>query len=469
MRPTGKVGKDEDKLVVTGAEWGYVGGAIGGSPLLAAPAAPTLTLVSGATDNTPGFTVDGDLVEGDTVRFQYSTSAVFSGASETTNTIDAGEDAANSLAFSTGALADGTWYFRARIERPGHINSDWSNTETETIDATAPVITSANTASVAENTTAVLTVTATDAGGFGATPFSIVGGADQAKFSIVGATGVLTFGVAPDFETPTDANTDNAYIVQVRATDAAGNATNQTITVTVTDVADVFAANAVTFDGTNDYFSGEALSGLSDSKTGTLSVWLKFAAGGDLVEQTIIASGNGRFRFYRRDDNLLIIDGFNAVGGQILGVYLSSIESTDGWVHALASWDLAAGTIQFYKTDVSGANVYTNSNDTIQYNDNTYRVCNENGAGNQKLNGDIAELWFMPGVALDLSNSANRRKFISAGGKPVSLGSDGSTPTGSAPLIFLSGATASWQTNDGTGGGFTLNGTLTTASTSPSD
>src|SRR3546814_7073174 len=44
---------------------------------------------------------------------------------------------------------------------------------------------------------------------------------------------------------------------------------------------------------------------------------------------------------------------------------------------------------------------------------------------------------------------------------------DGSTPTGSAPLVFLSGATASWHTNKGTGGGFTENGALTDAATDP--
>ena len=69
------------------------------------------------------------------MRFQYSTSAVFSGASEITNAIDAGEDAANSISFATGALANNTWYFRARIERPGaEVGiSGWSNTETVTI------------------------------------------------------------------------------------------------------------------------------------------------------------------------------------------------------------------------------------------------------------------------------------------------------------------------------------------------
>lgn len=233
-----------------------------------------------------------------------------------------------------------------------------------------------------------------------------------------------------------------------------------------------YTANAVTFDGSNDYFSSQTISGLSNSKSGTLSCWLNFAAGGDGVEQVILATANSHFKFYRRDDNLLLIDATNAAGSQILGMYLSSIESSDGWVHALASWDQASGGArQFYKNDVSGVNVYSNSDDTIDYTDGSsgYNGFSVNGSGAQKFNGDIADFWFMPGVHIDLSVEANRRKFIDANGKPVNLGSDGSTPTGSAPPIFLSGATGSWHTNKGSGGGFTLNGTLATASTSPSD
>jgi len=101
----------------------------------AAPAAPILTLTSGASDTTPDFTLVGDLALGDTVRFQYSTSSGFAGASELTNTIDAAEDTANSINFTTGALAVNTWYFRARIERPVSGNSSWSNVETITLSS----------------------------------------------------------------------------------------------------------------------------------------------------------------------------------------------------------------------------------------------------------------------------------------------------------------------------------------------
>ena len=101
------------------------------------------------------------------------------------------------------------------------------------------MITSANTANVAENTTAVLTVTATDADLPAQTlSFSISGGADAGKFSINAGTGQLTFSAAPDYETPADADTDNVYVVQVTASDGAGRTASQTINVTVTPVND---------------------------------------------------------------------------------------------------------------------------------------------------------------------------------------------------------------------------------------
>ncbi|AMX93626.1 MULTISPECIES: hypothetical protein [Mesorhizobium] len=82
--------------------------------------------------------------------------------------------------------------------------------------------------------------------------------------------------------------------------------------------------------------------------------------------------------------------------------------------------------------------------------------------------GGMAEFWWAPGQFVDFSDSEVRAKFMSAG-KPVDLGADGSTPTGTAPAVFLSGDAATFGTNKGTGGVLTPTGTLTNASTSPSD
>ena len=90
-----------------------------------------------------------------------------------------------------------------------------------------PVITSSATPSVAENTTSVVNLTATDADLPGQTvTFSITGGADAAKFQIVGDQ--LRFMAAPDYEAPGDADTNNVYQVQVTANDGAGRRRSRT-------------------------------------------------------------------------------------------------------------------------------------------------------------------------------------------------------------------------------------------------
>ena len=94
--------------------------------------------------------------------------------------------------------------------------------------------------SVAENSSAVSTVIATDADAGQAISYSITGGADAARFAIDSSTGALTFATAPNFEAPADANVDNVYEVIVAATDN-GNppkSATQTLTVTVTNIAD---------------------------------------------------------------------------------------------------------------------------------------------------------------------------------------------------------------------------------------
>ena len=69
--------------------------------------------------------------------------------------------------------------------------------------------------------------------------YSISGGTDAAKFNIDANTGALSFKVAPDFEKPGDANADNVYEVEVKATDATGfSSPPKPIKVTVTDVSE---------------------------------------------------------------------------------------------------------------------------------------------------------------------------------------------------------------------------------------
>ena len=96
---------------------------------------------------------------------------------------------------------------------------------------------------VAENGTAVTTVLASDPDGT-APSYSIVGGADAARFVINAQTGALRFAAVPDYEDPDDANGDNIYSVVVGASDGQLLDT-QALTITVTDV------NGRTINGTS--------------------------------------------------------------------------------------------------------------------------------------------------------------------------------------------------------------------------
>ena len=139
-------------------------------------------------------------------------------------------------------LADGTEYEVQVRATNDEGTSGWSGSGSGSTDANAsPSFTSSATFNAAENQTAVGTAQASDSDtGDSVTGYAIHGGADASKFSIAPATGVLTFASAPNFEAPADADRGNDYVVVVRATSGTGarvKTADQTITVTVTDVA----------------------------------------------------------------------------------------------------------------------------------------------------------------------------------------------------------------------------------------
>ena len=109
-----------------------------------------------------------------------------------------------------------------------------------------PVIDSSTTTySVLENQTSAFTVLASDADGDTLT-YSISSGADSALMNI-SSTGVVTFISSPDFEAPSDANTDNNYQITVTVSDGTlSDSENFTVTVTNDTTDDVTSTN---FDG----------------------------------------------------------------------------------------------------------------------------------------------------------------------------------------------------------------------------
>ncbi len=166
-----------------------------------------------------------------------------------------------------------------------------SNTDTATILVSdvndAPIVTSHGGAAtvnvaVAETLTAVSTVTAMDVDTAVLT-YSIVGGADQARFLVNASTGALSFITAPDFEAPADSDGNSVYDVTVQVSDGAGGTATQAFTITVLDVSSALVVT--TTSDTND-------TGLGTSFTAEQLNASKGADGAVSLREALIAANN---------------------------------------------------------------------------------------------------------------------------------------------------------------------------------
>lgn len=138
-----------------------------------------------------------------------------------------------------------------------------------------------------------------------------------------------------------------------------------------------YVAEAVTFDGTNDYLSaGATPRSMVDGKLGILSFWVKLDASKDGAINTILATDSSTVRFtvYRGSDNKFHIEGRNSAGTRILNMQtVGTYTSADDWIHIGAKWDLANTTGQLY---INGASDLDTTLSTIATNS-----LNADGAG----------------------------------------------------------------------------------------
>jgi Ca2+-binding RTX toxin-like protein len=139
-------------------------------------------------------------------------------------------------------------------------------------DNTPPSISSYNGAatasvSVAENAGTVADVDATDPDAGQQLQYFIVGGNDAEDFNIDRQAGTLSALGAPfDFEAPRDNDFNNVYQVVVEARDGANGAAQQSLTITVTDVAEPPPGGGGTSG--SDTFAGTSGSDLYDGGAG---------------------------------------------------------------------------------------------------------------------------------------------------------------------------------------------------------
>lgn len=177
-----------------------------------------------------------------------------------------------------------------------------------------PFISGATDFLVDENTTLVTAIAASDPDG-DAVRYLIIGGDDADFFDIDPDTGILSFKVAPDFETPLDVGADNVYNLTVAVTD--GKATTaEEITVTVQDVIEAVNA-APRIVGFLDFSISTAIKAVdisiqparapvNNSETGLIGQVLATDADGDTLHFTI--GGEDAARFAIDSDGMITID-----------------------------------------------------------------------------------------------------------------------------------------------------------------
>ena len=159
------------------------------------------------------------------------------------------------------------------------------------VNDNSPVFSSSATALLDENTTSVVTLQATDADLPGQTvTFAVTGGVDSARFHIVSGNR-LEFVVGPDYEAPSDSNSDNVYEIQVTADDGYGLSTVQALVVTVIDVNESGIGPISDADAAPDFVLENAAMGTNVGVT----AWAADPDGTDTVSYTLDDNAGGRF------------------------------------------------------------------------------------------------------------------------------------------------------------------------------
>ncbi|QNI95843.1 metallopeptidase [Synechococcus sp. A15-127] len=151
----------------------------------------------------------------------------------------------------------------------GSIDKREFTIDVENVIEALPFFNSSATRNLNEGTTTVTTSddfvagqAITDPESQGPYTYSITGGADQNLFSVDAGNGSLSFVAAPDFEGPSDADTNNVYSVELTASNGAGTSTaKQILTIRVSDVNESAVSAPVDSNATDNALNENAPSG----------------------------------------------------------------------------------------------------------------------------------------------------------------------------------------------------------------
>lgn len=223
---------------------------------------------------------------------------------------------------------------------------------------------------------------------------------------------------------------------------------------------------AFSFSGT-EYLTSSSVTGITDGKQFTFSCWAYIGTSGSYRLFTIGTSSSPGL-VVNINGGYLGTLGWNSSGSVVLNFDSQSTAVNIGqWNHFLISVDLSTTTAHMF---VNGTSVTTTpgttTNDNIDFTKSDYNFGRVAGSATAFLVADVAEVWFDTSY-FDLTTASNVELF-NAGCIPADMGSDGSVPTGSSPLVYFSGPNGFKSgINSGSGGDFTTAGTITDSTNEP--
>lgn len=205
---------------------------------------------------------------------------------------------------------------------------------------------------------------------------------------------------------------------------------------------------AVTFDGTNDYLNlGAALTGAADTQY--CSMYFKFSTSSATTQRIFNST---RVTSYINTSGNIVIQLY--APATLVNLTTSGVTVNGGSTHELfMSYDGNVGDVIVYidSTDVTGTPSAENTG-TLDMDPADWYI-GSTTSGTQLFNGDITRLCFWQDYAPDISNSTVRSNMADET-QASTLGDN---------IVDIYGSTTDWNngTNQGGGGTFTMNGSVT--------
>lgn len=225
-----------------------------------------------------------------------------------------------------------------------------------------------------------------------------------------------------------------------------------------------FALEGVTTTANTNYLtkSGTGMGAASDDMA--VSFWFKRTTTGS--ETVYRSDAAGRWECLFTSGNVLRCAWNNNTGGSRLLLDTTSTYTDTNWHHVMAAWHNTTST-----GGAASGELYVDGSDEMNEAANTIGSAQFEPQARShhighEFTGDIAQMW-VDDANVDLTDAPTRAKFYDSGA--VDFGSDGSTPTGTQPFLYMPYVSGSLLVNAGSAGDFSQTGTVTSSSTSPTD